>query len=100
MFARIRSNVGKASVIGRLVSLDQRGALVVAELLERDSSTGKTLDYRAVADQLEAIRTHYETGQIDIRIIGFATDVGAVSDARREVLIFFALALLPTLPVL
>src|SRR3546814_10029848 len=41
MFARIRSNVGKASVIGRLVSLDQRGALVVAELLERDPSTGK-----------------------------------------------------------
>src|SRR3546814_18590940 len=39
MFARIRSNVGKASVIGRLVSLDQRGALVVAELLERDPST-------------------------------------------------------------
>src|SRR3546814_3109544 len=100
MFARIRSNVGKASVIGRLVSLDQRGALVVAELLERDPSTGKKLDYRAVADQLEAIRTHYETDQIDIRIIGFAKVVGDVSDASREVLIFFAIALLSTLTLL
>lgn len=100
MLARIRSNVGKASVIGRLVSLDQRGALVVAELLEHDPSTGKKLDYRAVADKLEAIRKQYENDQIDIRIIGFAKVVGDVSDASTEVLMFFAIALLSTLALL
>nr|WP_241695958.1 MMPL family transporter [Solimonas terrae] len=100
MLARIRSNVGKANVIGRLVSLDQRGAMVVAELLERDPSTGARLDYRAVAARLEAIRQRYENDQIDIRIIGFAKVVGDVSDASSEVLMFFAIALLSTLLLL
>lgn len=100
MLARIQSNVGKAGVIGRLVSLDQRGALVIAELLEHDPTTGRKLDYRAVADKLEAIRRHYENDQIDIRIIGFAKVVGDVSDASREVLTFFAIALLSTLILL
>ncbi|MGH8445786.1 MAG: efflux RND transporter permease subunit [Solimonas sp.] len=100
MLARIRANVGKAGLIGRLVSLDQRGALVVAELLERDPSTGAHLDYRAVADKLEAIRSQYQSDTVDIRIIGFAKVVGDVSDASHEVLAFFAIALLATLALL
>nr|WP_277346320.1 MMPL family transporter [Solimonas marina] len=100
MLAQIRSNVGKAGVIGRLVSLDQRGAMVTAELLEHDPSTGKKLDYRAVADKLEAIRTQYENDRFDIRIIGFAKVVGDVSDAGHEVMMFFAIALLATFALL
>ena len=34
MFAAIRTNVGKANVIGRLVTSDQKGAMVRAEVLE------------------------------------------------------------------
>ena len=45
MFKRIRSNVGKASIIGRLVASDQRGAQVVAELLEIDPATVNKLSY-------------------------------------------------------
>ncbi|HEX4895818.1 MAG TPA: efflux RND transporter permease subunit [Solimonas sp.] len=59
MFAKIRANVAKAGVIGRLVSADQRGALVVAELLEHDPATGEKLDYRWAADELEKIRGRY-----------------------------------------
>ncbi|MDX1496967.1 MAG: hypothetical protein R3352_05385, partial [Salinisphaeraceae bacterium] len=40
MMERIRANVGKASVIGRLVSEDQSTALVQFELLETDPSVG------------------------------------------------------------
>ncbi len=40
MMARIRTNVGKASVIGRLVSEDQTTALIQMELLERDPNAG------------------------------------------------------------
>ncbi|WP_028006491.1 efflux RND transporter permease subunit [Solimonas flava] len=96
MLARIRANVGKAGLIGRLVSLDQRGALVVAELLEHDPSSGAKLDYREVARQLEAIRSRYQSDTVDIRIIGFAKVVGDVGDASHEVIAFFAFALLAT----
>ncbi len=44
MMQRIRRNVGKASVIGRLVSEDQTTALVQLELLENDPTSGTTSD--------------------------------------------------------
>ncbi len=54
MIARVREHVGKAdAVIGRFVSLDQRGAMVVASLLERHPVTGARLDYDRLAGQLE-----------------------------------------------
>jgi len=55
----IRTNVTKAGIIGRLVSADQRGAMIVGELLEHDPATGEKLDYRWVAMELEKIRGHY-----------------------------------------
>src|SRR3546814_4069651 len=61
MMQRIRGNVAKANVTGRLVSADQRSALVVAELLDTDPQTGKPLDYVKVGDALEKIRHKYET---------------------------------------
>ena len=59
MFELIRRNVTKAGVVGRLVSNDERGALVTAELLEHDPATGEKLDYRWLASELEKIRVHY-----------------------------------------
>ncbi len=53
MFAQIRSHVGKAGVIGRLVSNDQRGAMVYAEVMSQDPETFKRTDYVAVAKNLE-----------------------------------------------
>lgn len=57
--ALIRANVAKAGIVGRLVSADERGAMVVAELLERDPATGEKLDYRWAASELEKIRGRY-----------------------------------------
>lgn len=96
----IRGNVAKAGVIGRLVANDQRGALVIAELLEFDPATGDKLDYTAVADTLEAIRAEHSTGETSIHIIGFAKIVGDVVDAAGEVLLFFGIALLLTFALL
>ena len=61
MLKLIRANVGKAGLIGRLVSMDQHGALVVAELLERDPATGEKLDYYWAAQELEKIRGRYQS---------------------------------------
>jgi predicted RND superfamily exporter protein len=100
MFERIRDNVGKAGLIGRLVANDQSGALVVAELLERDPVTQEKLDYHQVAAQLEALRVRYSDAHTRVHIIGFAKVVGDVTDASAEVVAFFAIALLLTMLLL
>jgi uncharacterized protein len=98
MFQLIRANVGKAGVLGRLVSADQR--VIVAELLEHDPSTGAKLDYRAVADKLEQIRDQFQDEEVSVHIIGFAKVVGDVTDASLEVVGYFVVALVMTMLLL
>lgn len=100
MFDRIRSNVAKAGIIGRIVSEDQRGAMIVAELLEYHPVTRERLDYRQVASELERIRQQYQDDDIQIHVIGFAKIIGDVTDANLEVISFFAITLLITMLML
>lgn len=53
MLAQVQDHVGKAGVIGRYVSNDQRGAMITAQLLEHHPLTGQKLDYDHLAGQLE-----------------------------------------------
>jgi predicted RND superfamily exporter protein len=59
MFAKVRSNIAKANIIGRLVSNDQRGAMVFSELLEADPLTGEKLDYVRTAQMIEDVRRRF-----------------------------------------
>lgn len=97
---KVRDNVGKAQIVGRLVTNDHRGAMVVSELLEINPETLERLDYREVARQLEEIRAKYETDKIKVHIIGFAKVIGDITDAAAEVVGFFLLALLLTISLL
>ncbi|NKI36507.1 RND family transporter [Wenzhouxiangella sp. XN79A] len=92
MFDRVRSNIIKSGEVGRLVAEDFSGAMVWANLLEEDPSTGETLDYQDVADRLEAIRTDYENEAHTVHIIGFAKIVGDVADGARGVVVYFGVA--------
>lgn len=92
----VRKNVLKAAVVGRLVSNNFRGALVRAELLELDPSSGQRLDYQAVAKQLEEIRIKHQRDGLDVHIIGFSKAVGDITDGARGVLLFFLLAFIIT----
>ena len=92
----VRQNVLKSGNVGRLVANDFRGALIRAELLEADPASGKRLNYRAVANQLEAVRGKYQSDRIDVHIIGFAKAVGDITDGAIGVLAFFALAFVIT----
>jgi uncharacterized protein len=92
-FDIIRDNVGKAGIIGRYTTEDQRGAMIFAELLETDPVTGEKLDYQAVARQLEETIRQFEDDDIDVHILGFAKVIGDVTDAALEVVGFFFLAL-------
>ena len=54
--AKVKDNVAKASIIGRLVSNDQRSAVVVADLVETNPRTKEKLDYIQTAHNFEEVR--------------------------------------------
>ncbi|MDJ0654935.1 MAG: efflux RND transporter permease subunit [Xanthomonadales bacterium] len=95
-FAKVRSNIVKAGIVGRLVAEDFGGAMVWADLLEEDPVTGETLDYQQVAANLEEIRTNFQDDEIKIHIIGFAKIVGDISEGAKSVIWFFGIAILIT----
>ena len=96
-FARIRENIIKAGLVGRLVASDFSGAIVAARLQEFHPGTGDRLDYVEVAHQLERIRSELQaTPGIDVHIIGFAKVVGDISDGATGVALFFAIAFIVT----
>ncbi len=90
--ARVRANVARSGEIGRLVANDLKSALVRADLLEIDPSSGKKLNYAEVGKKLEEIRTKFTSDKIDIQIIGFAKVVGEVMDGLFSVISFFGIA--------
>ncbi|MDP9142751.1 MAG: efflux RND transporter permease subunit, partial [Pseudomonadota bacterium] len=80
----------------RLVTNDQRGAMIMAELLEIDPRTGKPIDYREIGSALENLRAKYEKDGVKVHIIGFAKIVDDMTKASLEVAGFFGLTLLLT----
>ncbi|WP_163934996.1 RND family transporter [Paraferrimonas sp. SM1919] len=90
----VRENVEKAGLVGRLVSNDYASALVRAQLMEFDPSTGEPLDTLAFASQLEQqIRAKFQSEAVSIHIIGFAKMSGDVADGAKDVIGFFAIAI-------
>ena len=96
MFERVRSNIVKSGEVGRLVAEDFSGAMVWANLLERDPSTGQALDYQDVAARLESIRTDFEDENHSVHIVGFAKIIGDIADGARGVVGYFGVAFLIT----
>jgi predicted RND superfamily exporter protein len=98
--ARVRQNVLKAGIVGRLVANDFSAALISAELVERDPATGGRLDYLEVADLLEeTVREPFVDDRVDIHILGFAKAVGDIADGAAGVIAFFAVALVITIGI-
>ena len=94
---RVRDNILKSGVVGRLVANDFTAAMISAELVETDPRTGERLDYRRVAADLERnIRRKFARGNVDIHIIGFAKLVGDLADGAAGVMVFCAGALAVT----
>ena len=70
--------------------------MVRADLLEIDPQTGKRLNYSDVAKKLEAIRSQFNSDDIEINIVGFAKVLGDVMDGLFTVIGFFGLAFIIT----
>ncbi|MBV8784528.1 MAG: RND family transporter, partial [Gammaproteobacteria bacterium] len=77
--ARVRDNIRKAGIVGRLVANDFSGALVSAIVLDQDAQ-GRAVDPIRVARELERrVRGMIERdsgGALQVRMIGFAIVMG------------------------
>jgi predicted RND superfamily exporter protein len=95
--AKVRENILKANIVGRLIANDFSGAIISASLLEVNPDTGEKLDYFEVARLLEEqVRQPFETDEIGIHIIGFTKVVGDIKEGATRVGLFFIVALLIT----
>jgi len=95
--AKVKENIIKSGIIGRLVANDFSGALISAQLLEINPNTGERLDYVEVARQLEEnIRKKYANNNVDVKIdyhiIGFAKVIGDITEGAKRVVLFFVIA--------
>jgi len=94
---RVRDNIRKAGIIGRLVANDFSGALVSAIVLDQDAQ-GKPVDPIKVAHELELkVRQGLEGRGIDVRMIGFAKVMGDIADGAASVVMFAVITLVLTL---
>ena len=94
--AKVRQNILKAGIVGRLVANDFSGALISVQLQEFNPETGEALDYIQVAELLEErIRGQYENQdfniELNVHVIGFAKAIGDIADGAARVILFFAL---------
>ncbi len=94
---RVKENILKAGIVGRLVANDFSGALVNAQLLDADPETGAPVDYIAISHELEQkVRDRIEGRRVDVSVtvpvsvhmIGFAKVVGDVADGALSVITF------------
>lgn len=109
--AKVRENILKAGIRGRLVANDFSGALVSAIVLEKDA-TGKPVDPIEVARELESrvrdrlqgadidVQAHPSSAAgagVDVHMIGFAKVVGDIADGAASVIVFAIVTILLTL---
>jgi predicted RND superfamily exporter protein len=94
--AGIRRATAQGGYVGTLVSRDESGAMITAELNEYDAR-GRKIDY-VVYDHLleDQLRAKFEDADYEIEIIGFAKQIGDIAAGARSVLKFCAIALLLT----
>ena len=96
---QLRANIARSGLVGNLVGNNFKSTMIVVPLL--DQASGERIDYRALSNNIEAIRAKYECadqagGQPAIRIhaIGFAKLVGDLIDGLFQVALYFGVAAL------
>jgi predicted RND superfamily exporter protein len=97
--AALRRNVQLSNEIGQLVGFDQTSTIIYVPLLAT-TPDGKALNYSTLSEQLEALRGQFQNDHTQIRITGFAKKVGDLIAGLKQILLFFAVAILITTVVL
>jgi predicted RND superfamily exporter protein len=96
---QLKRNVARSGEIGQVVAFDMRSSIIYVPLLAQYAD-GSPLDYAKLSESLEALRTKYTNESTSIHITGFAKVAGDLITGLREIVLFFAAALIITTVVL
>ena len=104
--AKVRDNILKAGIVGRLVANNFSGALISAIVLEQDAN-GRPIDPIAVAERLErevrdeiagsGVEVSAQAASIEVHMIGFAKVVHDIAQGAVAVVLFAVATLFLTL---
>jgi uncharacterized protein len=95
--ARVRANILKADLLGRLVADDFSAALISAELIEPAPHSPHRPNDLDVARRLgRSVRAPFVDDRIDIHILGFAKAAGDIAEGAAGVVAFFGVTVLIT----
>ncbi|MBV8157245.1 MAG: MMPL family transporter [Dyella sp.] len=95
--AQLKLNIARSGIVGRFVGNDFKSSMIFVPLLEKNSDTGKPIDYRALSRSLDDMRARYEATpgvKIRLHVIGFAKLVGDLIEGLVKVMSFFGIAAL------
>ncbi|WP_322075666.1 efflux RND transporter permease subunit [Burkholderia cenocepacia] len=93
----VRRSAEAGGFIGKLVDAQGDAAMITADLIETDRS-GKKVDYLEFNRELESqLRSKFEDEKYEIKIIGFAKQIGDIADGASNVLVFSLIAILMTI---
>ena len=93
----LKLNVNRANIMGTLVGDNSKSSIIMFALLDVDQTTGRKLEYSIFSDKIEEIRKRNEEkgkGLIKIHITGFAKIVGDLIAGLKQVMTFFAFAII------
>ncbi|VXC51438.1 conserved membrane hypothetical protein [Pseudomonas sp. 8Z] len=96
----VRANVARSGEIGQLVAGDMHSSVIFLPLLDRNPQTGEALDYAALSQQLEALRSKYQAEGVSIHITGFSKIVGDLLEGLGQIALFFVIAVLISVTML
>ncbi len=91
---KIKNSIQQAGLLGRMVSMDLKSALITGNIYEAG------VDYTKIYKQLNEIRDKYTTDDVSVHINGFAMVVGFVTDALPKILTLFGITALITVFIL
>lgn len=87
---QVRINVERSGEIGQLVAANYRSSILLVPLQDVVADTGERIDYHALSQRIEQLRGKYESDTVKIHVTGFAKVVGDLIDGLRQVMLFFA----------
>jgi len=92
VFASLKNNIGRAGIVGKLVSQDFKSSILYVPLHELVGPDHHPLDYGLLTKSVNALRDKYRPLGIDIHVTGFAQVAGTMINATARMLVFFGIS--------
>jgi len=103
---QVKLNIRRSGITGQLIANNYKSAMIFVPLLDKDTETGKPLDYSLFSKRLEEIRNKYQSSgvavkgaepakqgaNVKVHVIGFAKLVGDLLDGLMQVMTYFGVA--------